>query len=173
VSERLARTPSLYFSAEGHKLLFLATSSEKAPGMSVGRSTVLPTAVTQPCRSLCVIFADDAAVSAPIYHHSNAWGRFTFRAEWLDHDDPGSGLVAVIVRHEVPLPVRLTRGAAKLPLSSRQAEISVMMAMGASNDAIASRLRISTNTANQHGRSIYNKLEVHSRAELASKILSD
>jgi DNA-binding CsgD family transcriptional regulator len=45
------------------------------------------------------------------------------------------------------------------------------MATGASNEEIAERLGISRHTAKQHGRWIYNKLDVHNRAELVSKIL--
>ena len=94
----------------------------------------IPTTLWPARRSLCRLrwcgceefvrnfFADDGSVSAPIYDHSNVWGRFTFRAEWLDQGAPGSGLIAIIITHKVPLPIRLTRNVKKLPLSRRQAE---------------------------------------------------
>jgi len=47
------------------------------------------------------------------------------------------------------------------------------MATGASTEAVAERLGISKHTANQHGRWIYDKLDVHSRTELMSKLLSN
>ena len=77
----------LYFSAEGRRLLYLATSLQGSAGTLANRSTVLPTPVVQLCRSLFQIFSDDTSASAPIYHHSNAWGGFTFRAQWLDQDE--------------------------------------------------------------------------------------
>ena len=118
------------------------------------------------------IFSDDASASAPTCHHSNVWGGFTFRAQWLEKDDPASGLIAITISHKVPLPIRLMRNVQKLPLSRRQAEVCVLMATGASNEKVAERLGISKHTANEHGRWIYNKLDVHNRAELVSKILS-
>jgi DNA-binding CsgD family transcriptional regulator len=162
----------VYFSAEGLRLLFLATSPRRAPGISVSRSPGLPAAVTQLCRNLSRIFSDDASAAAPIHHHANIWGGFTFRASWLDRDDGASRLIAITVSHRVPLPIRLARGSAKLPLSRRQTEVCLLMATGASNETIGERLGISKHTANEHARWIYNKLDVHSRAELVSKILS-
>jgi DNA-binding CsgD family transcriptional regulator len=162
----------LYFSAEGRRLLYLATSPRSMPGTVVSRSAVLPTPVARLCQSLSRIFSDDASASAPTYQHSNAWGGFTFRAQWLDHDHPASGLIGITVSHEVPLPIKLMRSVQKLPLSRRQAEVCVLMASGMSHEKIAERLGISKHTANEHGRWIYNKLDVHSRAELMSKMLS-
>ncbi len=59
-----------------------------------------------------------------------------------------------------------------MPLNSREAEVCLHMANGASNEAIADRLGISKHTAITHGRWIYTKLDVHNRAELVSKLLS-
>jgi DNA-binding CsgD family transcriptional regulator len=46
-----------------------------------------------------------------------------------------------------------------------------LMASGYSHESIADRLAISRHTGNEHGRSIYNKLDVHSRTELVNKLL--
>jgi DNA-binding CsgD family transcriptional regulator len=140
--------------------------------MASSPSTVLPAAVVQHCISFSRIFSDDLSPSAPTCRYSNIWGDFTFRAQWLDQNNPGSDLIGIIVSHEVPLPLRLTRNVQRLPLSRRQAEVCVLMATGASNEEIAVRLGISRHTAKQHGRWIYDKLDVHNRTELVSKILS-
>jgi len=87
--------------------------------------------------------------------------------------NPTSGLIGITISHKVPLPIRLMRSVQKLPLSRRQAEVCVLMATGASNEVVAERLGISAHTVNEHGRWIYNKLDVHSRAELVSKLLSN
>ena len=160
----------VYSSAEGRRLLFYATNSNNTV---VCRTVALPPALVRLCRNLHRIFADDGSASAPIYDHSNVWGRFTFRAEWLDQGALGSGLIAITITHKVPLPIRLTRSVKKLPLSRRQAEVCVLLATGASNETVAERLGISKLTANEHARWIYNKLDVHSRAELVSKLLSN
>lgn len=159
----------VYSSLEGRRLLFYATNANDTLD---ARMVALPPTLVRLCRDLHRIFSDDASASAPIYHHSNVWGGFTFRAQWLDHDDPASGLIGITVSHKVPLPIKLMRSVQKLPLSRRQAEVCVLIATGASNEKIAERLGISKHTANEHGRWIYNKLDVHNRAELLSKILS-
>ena len=46
------------------------------------------------------------------------------------------------------------------------------MAIGSSYDGIARQLGISRHTAISHGRWIYDKLDVHNRAELINKLLS-
>jgi hypothetical protein len=146
----------IHFSAEGLRLLFLGTNPRSGPGVASSPSTVLPAAVVQHCISLSRIFLDDASPAAPTCRHSNIWGDFTFRAQWLDQNNPGSDLIGIIVTHKVPLPLMLTRSVQRFPLSRRQAE----------------RLGISAHTAKQHGRWICNKLDVHNRTELVSKILS-
>jgi DNA-binding CsgD family transcriptional regulator len=162
----------VYTSARGRQLLFLAASPRSVANSATVRSASLPTPLARLCRSLALIFSDDGLASPPTYRHSNAWGGFNFRAHWLDEARPGFGLIGITVIHEVPLPLRLARAAAKLPLSHRQTEVCVLVATGASTEAIAERLGISKHTANEHCRWIYNKLDVHNRAELVSKLLS-
>lgn len=161
------------YSPRGGQLLFLATHERVAPGATLGRAIVLPPQVVKLCRGLSSIFADDPTASAPTYHHRNAWGGFQFRAHWLDRSDPDSGLIGITVNHKEPLTVRLVRRVAELPLSGREAEVCLHMANGSSNEAIADQLGISKHTAIAHGRWIYNKLDVHNRAELMSKLLAN
>jgi DNA-binding CsgD family transcriptional regulator len=163
----------IHFSAEGRRLLFLVTNPGNASGPTSRQPAVLPAPVAQLCQNLSQIFGHDSSACAPTYRHSNVWGGFTFRAQWLDEDHPASGLIGILVRHTVPLPIRLVQSVKGLPLSRRQAEVCVLMASGASNDKIAEQLGISKHTAIAHGRWIYNRLDVHSRAELVSRILSN
>lgn len=159
----------VYMSPEGRRLLFLAANPRSAHRGKASFSTALPAPVIRLCQRLARIFSDDAVDGAPIHRHANIWGGFVFRAEWLE--GAGSGLVGITISHQAPMPLRLHREVAKLGLSPRQTQVCVLMASGASNEAIAERLGISPHTANEHGRWIFNKLDVHSRAELMRKVL--
>jgi len=57
-------------------------------------------------------------------------------------------------------------------LSSRQLEVLEELALGRSNDEIARRLFISTNTVKFHLRTIYERLGVHNRVEAAQLLAS-
>jgi LuxR family transcriptional regulator, maltose regulon positive regulatory protein len=63
-----------------------------------------------------------------------------------------------------PSPTRLPD-----PLSDRELEVLALMAEGETNQAIAGRLFISINTVKTHARHIYEKLDVHNRAQAARK----
>lgn len=163
---------AIYSSAEGRKLLFYATHPKIEPRRGESRTDILPPALMVLCRKLSRVFSGKPTRSAPVHHHRNIWGGFTFRGQWLEGEDPSSGLIAITINHEEPLPVRLVRRAGELPLSPRQAEVCVMMANGASAETIAERLGISRHTAIAHGRWIYNVLDVHNRAELLRTLLA-
>jgi hypothetical protein len=75
--------------------------------------------VVRICRNLTAIFTGNEAASAPVHHHSNAWGGFTFRAYRLDAEDSSSSLVGISITRQEPLPLRLMRGLSRLPLSGR------------------------------------------------------
>jgi DNA-binding CsgD family transcriptional regulator len=160
-----------YFSAAGRRLLFRAMHPLIAANGGRIQWAVLPPPLRRLCQDLDRVFSESDIAAPPTYHHRNILGGFTFRAHWLDAADPGSSLVAITVSHQEPLQVKVVRRVGELALSSRQAEMCVLMASGISNDAIAERLGISRHTAIAHGRWIYNKLDVHNRAELVNKLL--
>ena len=162
----------VHLSSEARRLLFLATDPCVAPGVAISRVPCLPAPVVSICRNLSRATSGDDEALAPVYHHRNVWGGFRFRAEWLDGNDPASGLVAITVTHQEPQPIALMRNVERLPLSPRQAEVCVLMAIGLSLEKIAARLGISKHTANEHARWVYNKVDVHNRTELVGKLLS-
>jgi DNA-binding CsgD family transcriptional regulator len=163
----------VHFTSAGRRLLQLVTHPRVAPDTDFAGFGQFPPAVVRICRDLSRIFADDpVSAVAPTYHHRNVWGGFRFSAAWLDGADQSGGLIAITITHEEPLPVKLMRRVGELPLSRRQAEVCFLMASGASREVVAERLGITRNTAITHGRWIYNKLDVHNRAELINRLLA-
>jgi DNA-binding CsgD family transcriptional regulator len=162
----------IYLSRQARRLLMLAAHPRIGFGSKVPETALLPANVVQICRNLLGIFAGENSAGAPVYHHRNVWGGFTFRAYRLDPTDTSSSLVGITLGHQEPLPVKLTRQIGRLPLSPRQAEVCLLIASGHSHTEIAERLGISPHTAIAHSRWIYNKLEVRSRTELVNKLLS-
>ena len=55
------------------------------------------------------------------------------------------------------------------PLSEREIEVLSLIAHGLRNETVGERLFISTHTVKAHTRSIYAKLDVHSRTEAVAK----
>jgi DNA-binding CsgD family transcriptional regulator len=150
--------------------LFLATHPQVAPGKT--EPATLPAAVGRICRNLTAIFAGDDRAPAPVHHHVNSWGGFTFRAYRLDATDSASCRVWVTITRQEPLPLRLMRQMEKLPLSGRQAQVCVLLASGLSHRAIAERLHISLHTVISHSRAIHGALNVKNRTELLNKLLA-
>lgn len=58
----------------------------------------------------------------------------------------------------------------KRSLSARELQICTLLADGLSLKEIASQLNISIHTVNSHTRKAYEKLHVHNRAELATRL---
>lgn len=163
----------LEYSVQARRLLYLATHPEYQPYL---RGDLPPTglshAVSGLCRRLTAVFADDpVATSAPVYEHRNPWGRFVFRAYWLDSAAEERRHLAITVVRKEPLRLRLSRGAWQLPLSHRQAEVAVLLASGLSHEQAATRLGITRNTVISHSRWIYSKLDVHDRNTLRDALL--
>ena len=58
-------------------------------------------------------------------------------------------------------------------LTSREREILQLITQGITNDDIADKLFISIQTVRNHIKSIYEKLQVHSRAQVVAKAFRD
>jgi DNA-binding CsgD family transcriptional regulator len=160
----------VYFSSEGRRLLFLATQPQVIPGKT--GPAILPAAVGRICRNLTAVFAGDEVAPAPVHRHANGWGGFTFRAYRLDAAETSSRLVGIAISRQEPLPLKLMRQMDKLPLTSRQAQVCILIASGLSYRAIAERLHISSHTVISHSRWIHTALGVGSRTELVNKVLA-
>lgn len=162
----------LSFSPDGLRLLMLATNARFGSSRPI-RLLQLPPAVAALCKHLEDVYAGRADAPAPVVRHCNVWGRFTFRAYWLNARSPGAGHIGITVTRDEPLSLRLWRGARDLPLTRRQSEIAILLAAGHTHAAIGRQLNITRNTAISHSRWIYAKLGVHDAAALREKLLDN
>lgn len=173
VVDRQARIQ--FASPHARRLLYLATHprppTNQAAALTMAKH--LPAAVIRMCRNLTAVFeAQTEEVPPPVHHHRNPWGGFVFKAYWLDNGDPRASLIGITIEHHVPLAVKLVRRMAHLPaLSPRQMQVCLLLVAGHSHAEIARRMDMSTNTATTHCRRLYDRLDVHNRAELMEKLL--
>ena len=161
----------IHSSAEGRRLLNLASYPWITRGAPPRFALSLPPALIRICRDLAGVFRSKAANSPPVYRHRNELGGFTFRAYWLEADDP-AGLIGITISHEEPLPIVVMRRIKDLSLSRRQAQVCCLLANGCTYERIARDLGISKHTVIAHSRWIYNKLDVHNHSELTARLIS-
>ncbi len=161
----------LYASASGRELLLRVTHPKMAVDAGPVRRDALPGPLRNICRTLGRIMAGDDARTSPAYHHRNLWGGFTFRANLLRGEAQGARVVGITITHQEPAGVKLVRRIGELALSGRQSEICLELAQGFNYDAVSEKLGISKHTAVAHSRALYDKLGVHNRSELRSRLL--
>jgi DNA-binding CsgD family transcriptional regulator len=167
-----ARGETQHLSEEGKRLLFLASYPAISRQSLLGtENDAVPAALKQITQHLQAIFGGKDA-PPPVWHIENCWGRFAFRAFWLDAErgtDPG--LIGVTVQQQELLPLKLLGQLVDLGLSDQQKHVILMLADGASYSQIAEQLSITTNTANYHVKQIYDRMQVHNRNDLLNKVL--
>lgn len=164
---------TVHISAGARELLHLATHETFGPkeARQYRSDVAVPPLVKQLCQSLVDTF-EGRATEPPALHHQNAWGRFAFRAYWLESTgDNVSGLIAVTVQHSQPLALKVMRNMHTLPLSSKQKEVCLLVATGHNNESIARRLNISVTTVRDHLSKIYDKFAFHDRQDLIAALV--
>jgi DNA-binding CsgD family transcriptional regulator len=159
-------------SARGRRLLLLATTSEiNASSLTSAVNDRAQSALRGLCARLKAV-ARGENPSPPVLVLDSAWGRYVMRAYWLEDDRAPSALVGVRIQRQEPMILRFVQAMGRLPLSSQQREIALMIAQGRSNQEIADGLGISGNTVAYHIKQLFLKLDVHDRAEAVAKIAS-
>lgn len=100
-----------------------------------------------------------------------AWGRFTFRAYWLDpYDHCDSALIGITIQRQEALAIAIARQLQHLPLSPRLKDVCLLFAQGQTQRQIAEHLHLSNYTVSDYVRAIYDKLGVRSREDLLKKL---
>jgi DNA-binding CsgD family transcriptional regulator len=161
-----------HISEEAKRLVFLASYPVVSKQTLLGSEhDPVPTALKQVTAQLNAIFSSKDA-APPVWHIDNCWGRFAFRAFWLDAQRGADhSLIGVTVQQQELLPLKVLGQLEGLSLSDKQKHVILMLADGASYGQIAQQLNISTNTANYHVKQIYDRLDVHTRSDLLNKLI--
>jgi DNA-binding CsgD family transcriptional regulator len=165
----------LHLTRSAHRLLTYVMNPRLGPG-AVWRQpeTLLPESVQRLCRDLVRIQAGCEA-PPPAARIDNAWGRFSFHAQFLDAQalQGGTGTacnIAIVIRREEPLTLRIMRRLKDSPLSARQREVALRLALGDDTPTLRRTLGISAETLRDHVRKIYRRIEVHNRQQLISRL---
>jgi DNA-binding CsgD family transcriptional regulator len=100
------------------------------------------------------------------------WGRFSFKVSRLQSKDlAGRRLIGIQSRRHKPARLHLLDVMQKAALSERQREVALLISMGRKNEEVAEAMKISVNTVCYHVKCLFEKLEIHSRAELFSRFM--
>jgi len=173
-----------HLSDSARTLLFLATYGAFPVGQArFSQEVTIPPALRRICENLDGIF-QNRDTPPPAFSHTNASGRFVFRAYWLQpptvapgldtiHSDlAGNALIGVMIEHQEPLRLKLLRNLQRWHLSAREQDVCLALADGLSHPAIAVRLHVSPQTVVTYIRRIHEKVGVHSREELLKTLLN-
>jgi DNA-binding CsgD family transcriptional regulator len=159
-------------SQRGRRLLLLATTSEiNASSLTSAVNDRAQATLRGLCGKLQAVARGEDA-SPPMLALDSAWGRYVMRAYWLDDERGPGALIGVRIQRQEPMILRFVQAMGRLPLSSQQREIALMIAQGRSNQEIADGLGISGNTVAYHVKQLFLKLDVHDRAGAVAKIAS-
>ena len=160
-----------YVSARARQILYFAThpgaATDRPPGTAEGR-------VPAPLRAVftnLIRISQERDAAPPVVQHQNSWGRFVFRAHWLEPSAALTGaLVGVTVQQQEPLPLVMMRNMHAAGLSAKQKQVCMLLGQNHPFASIARQLHISHATAKDYADRIYRKLDVHTRDELLQKL---
>ena len=160
-----------YLCPNAKKLLFWASHAQfSMQHLPHVQPSPVPSVLQQLCQNLIAVFQGQA-LQVPVLAYDNAWGRFTFRAYWLNPcDDSDSSLIGITVQHQEPLALSITRQMKYLPLSPRLKDICLLFAQGNTQRQIAKQLGLSNHTVTDYIRTLYDKLGVRNREDLLKRL---
>lgn len=101
-----------------------------------------------------------------------AAGHYTLRATEGEPLLGATAAVIIQVHRIARKPFDETDLMRRFGLTQREAEVTVMLAQGASNKAIAARIMTTEHTARRHTENILRKLGLNSRAQVANRLLA-
>lgn len=116
--------------------------------------------------------ADTRDLQPCVYTLRNASGTYLFRSYRLHAQQSGmpEHLLVQISRH-IPLALRMLATPKMHALPGRDQEVALLLSAGRSNKEISKQLRISANSVAYHVRSVFNRLNISRREDLARALL--
>jgi DNA-binding CsgD family transcriptional regulator len=157
-------------SAQAHKLLLLAHGGiRRSTAATAPRREDFPT-LTYLYQQYWRDGAQTTVTNGTSLRVENDWGQFVFEAERLNGVGGVPSMLTVTVHHLEPESAAARRGVDALPVSVSQREVCALLYAGLSQGEIARKLSIAPSTVADHVKRIYNRLDVHSVAELAQRI---
>jgi DNA-binding CsgD family transcriptional regulator len=101
-------------------------------------------------------------------------GPLRLYGSWLRPGTVGPGPAALVLARGASYAVPDARALGeRYGLTPRQSHVARLLALGASNDEIADRLRISPHTARHHAQSVLERIGTHSRKAMGLRFLRD
>ncbi|MBI3345247.1 MAG: hypothetical protein HY028_10410 [Gammaproteobacteria bacterium] len=117
------------------------------------------------------VFEGNASALPPVWHHQNSWGRFCFRAYWLDKTDPSNfSAIGITVTHQIPLPVKLVQLQEQLSLSQRQLDLCLLLVSGLSYSKIGKQLGQTEISVVSQSKRLYHSLRTRTREDFIAKL---
>ncbi|APV50956.1 hypothetical protein BWI17_15435 [Betaproteobacteria bacterium GR16-43] len=118
--------------------------------------------------------AVDSRTSSPraettTFSRVTRWGRFRVCAH-LMRGEGHDAMYGIRIRRQEPMILHFIRAMETAQLPPQQREIAVLLAKGASNQAIARTLAVTNNTVSYHLKCLFQRLGVHDRAEAVAHI---
>jgi DNA-binding CsgD family transcriptional regulator len=145
----------------------LAMAQRQGAMSCSGGNKQLPPELMGLQQRLLTLDTPGAHAGPPVLYVNNRWGRFVFRASWLEGVGHGATpLVAIGITRQEPLAVSVVRGLQSSPLSPKQRDVALMLVTGRSAEDIVKELSISVTTYKDHLRKIYEKLGISKRVDL-------
>lgn len=163
------------------RLVLYAGNGRIAPGAVIaGLGDSFPETVRRICGDLARILSGQPA-APPQARLMTSFGAFVFRGHVLagqagsgsrpEGSGAMQGIVAVVIRRELPLPLMLQNSVARLPLTPRQREVAVGIGLGRPAERVQADLGLSAGTFGRHVEDIHERLGVRSRAELMTTLM--
>jgi len=168
-----SRGKVVHLSHHARSLLLKAQYSLVSPQVAHRmRSDVLPGAVVRLCGMLSSEDEDTLLPAPPVWRCRNSWGEFVFRAYALEPTmtTETSRLIGINLELRKPLMLSLHQRVDRLALSKREAQLCLALTGPETRSQIAARFGVSEHTVVAHARSLYGKLDVHSRVELTDRV---
>jgi DNA-binding CsgD family transcriptional regulator len=157
---------------QGQRLLMMAFNHQLSPVFRLRSVLEAIPEIARLAGALVATTTETISYRPPVLRLRNPWGVFVLRAYWLGPTDGAeqTDQIGITVERRVPEALALRRTIERLPLTGREKEFCLLVASRRSGLDIADAMGVAPSTIITHQRNVYNKLRVHSRAELLAAL---